>query len=260
MTLNLNKCTNPLKFISLISNTFLFYIVYKYDRYSAKIDDDGAFGIPVTYKENVFIQININNIKSNKVRRTLKFLNIFKKWYIYKKINHDHDGKYGIYISREKIDFQDKYHGSRCSIDYKSGLSEYYVMLCTITKEHDKIKLERKKRYDKKMYKELEIHLDRCIKFEMQGTYFKSFYGNNNDDPLFIKLLKSDRPDFVIKFIESIDDLDKLKMIVSKKWLNMYDMKVNYIKNDKIKNIIEGYLENDNKLDRNYKLRKILNK
>ena len=176
-----------------------------YKSMAAKIDTGTSFnsggGTPLT---GSFEEIKLEDIKDEKIRKSLKLSGLFSEWHIYKSGRLSHDGKTPIYLSKDVIEEGDRVHGQRLSSDAET---EFYIVAAKHTEEHEEMGRERRSSYEKKEYNRYKKMTDKSIK---EG-YFFNRTSMGDFTPLFHSLVKKNYLDLVKKCLEkatTIDDQD----------------------------------------------------
>lgn len=223
----------PNLIVDLALSKLLNYIPklnFLYDSMAAKIDTGTSFNSGHGTEINCPIQeIKLEDIKDEKVKRSLKLSGLLKDWHIYKLDRVSHDGKTPIYISKDILKQGDKIHGERLpdNIDkndpYVNGIivppedykkmTEFYVVAAKHSIEHDVMKDERNDRYETKKYKEYKEKVDKAIK----SKYFMGRTSGGDFTPLFHNLIKNNYVDLVKQCLDAeIIPEKKRGMIVNK--------------------------------------------
>jgi hypothetical protein len=170
---------------------------FLYKSMAAKIDSGTSFnsgpGTPLT---GSFEEIKLEDIKDEKIRKSLKLSGLFSEWHIYKSGRLSHDGKTPIYVSKDVIEEGDRVHGQRLSSDTST---EFYVVAARHTEEHDEMSRERRSSYEKKEYNRYKKMTEKSIK---EG-YFFNRTSMGDFTPLFHTLVKKNYLDLVKKCLES---------------------------------------------------------
>lgn len=175
-------------------------INFKYDELSANID----LGLSLTTRKirNEIKEIFINDIENEKLKNTIKFLNLFKKWNIYISDTKSRDGKNIFYISKDILNTNDDIYSNKLKIkDFKN----IYIIAALHTEEHEKMKDERKLSYQKTKDKELEKLVNNAIKTNKYERS-KSTKTLWNNDPILFKVVRENRIDLFDKIINSVSD------------------------------------------------------
>ena len=121
-----------------------------YKSMAAKIDTGTSFNSGTGTEINCAIEeIKLDDIKDEKIRKSLKLSGLFSEWHIYKLGRVSHDGKTPIYLSKDILQEGDAVHGQRISVD---TTTEFYVVAAKHTEEHEEMSRERRSSYEKKEY------------------------------------------------------------------------------------------------------------
>jgi hypothetical protein len=176
-----------------------------YKSMAAKIDTGTSFnsggGTPLT---GSFEEIKLEDIKDEKIRKSLKLSGLFSEWHIYKSGRLSHDGKTPIYVSKDVIEEGDRVHGQRLSSDTST---EFYIVAAKHTEEHEEMGRERRSSYEKKEYNRYKKLTEKSIK---EG-YFFNRTSMGDFTPLFHNLVKNNYLDLVKKCLDAattINDQD----------------------------------------------------
>jgi hypothetical protein len=199
-----------------------------YDSMAAKIDTGTSGNSGIGTELSSFKEIKLEDIKDEKVKRSLKLSGLFKDWHIYKLDRVSHDGRTPIYISKDVLNQGDKIHGERLrDVSYTrydnkadgyndekgNWITEFYVVAAKHSNEHETMKKERDGRYANKKYKEFKEKVNKAIKYN-------SFMGRTSVadfTPLFHTLIKNNYVDLVKKCLDSVSNPKvKRNMIVDK--------------------------------------------
>ena len=202
---------------------------FLYDSMAAKIDTGTSFNSGQGNEINCDIQeIKLEDIKDEKIKRSLKLSGLFKDWYIYKLDRVSQDGKTPIYISKDILKQGDKIHGERLPdvsynrlVDKGDGyhdekgnwVTEFYVVAAKHSIEHEIMKGERSERYENKKYKEFKEKVDKAIK----SKYFMGRTSGGDFTPLFHNLIKNNYVDLVERCLNAETNPEKKRgMLVNK--------------------------------------------
>lgn len=202
----------PLMILEKILSKLVNYVPFlnlKYEELAAKID----LGKSITsYKMDDLDEISLDDIKDDTLRRSLKATGIFSNWRVYYSHIKTRDGEDKIYISKDKLEKDDKYYSERLSIDEKDT-NQIYIIAAVKSPEHDEMRDERTERYNKKASKELEQAVDKAIK---TSSYKRTnqFTDHWNNDPILFKVVKSNRTDLFSKIISHLSK-EKAKELAS---------------------------------------------
>jgi hypothetical protein len=180
------------------------------------------------------IKLTINDVKNEKMRKTLKMTGIFDKWnvYIFERI---HDNRQPIYITKDELHKGDRYHGERISdsdvnknygrgerrylktkgVKNISELEPQFWVVCAVHGEkHEEMNKERDERYEAKTRRALEKGVNKAIKEDDILGRSSQFIGDWNYNPIAFKVVSADRVDLMKKLIDGcIDDEEIDKMI-----------------------------------------------
>lgn len=167
-----------------------------YKSMAAKIDTGTSFNSGTGTEINCAIEeIKLDDIKDEKIRKSLKLSGLFSEWHIYKLGRLSHDGKTPIYLSKDILQEGDAVHGQRLSGD---TTTEFYVVAAKHTEEHDEMSRERRSSYEKKEYNRYKKMTEKSIK---EG-YFFSRTSMGDFTPLFHTLVKNNYLDLVKKCLD----------------------------------------------------------
>jgi len=168
-----------------------------YKSMAAKIDTGTSFnsgaGTPLI---GSFEEIKLQDIKDEKIRRSLKLSGLFSEWHIYKSDRLSHDGKTPIYISKDVIKQDDRVHGQRLSSDTST---EFYIVAAKHTEEHEEMSRERRSSYEKKEYNRYKSMVNKAV----DKGYFFNRTSMADFTPLFHTIVKKNYLDLVKKCLES---------------------------------------------------------
>jgi hypothetical protein len=167
-----------------------------YKSMAAKIDTGTSFnsgaGTPLT---GSFEEIKLEDIKDEKIRRSLKLSGLFSEWHIYKSDRLSHDGKTPIYVSKDVIEEGDRVHGQRLSSDTST---EFYIVAAKHTEEHEEMSRERRSSYEKKEYNRYKSMVNKAV----EKGYFFNRTSMGDFTPLFHSLVKKNYLDLVKKCLD----------------------------------------------------------
>ena len=167
-----------------------------YKSMAAKIDTGTSFNSGTGTEINCAIEeIKLDDIKDEKIRKSLKLSGLFSEWHIYKLGRVSHDGKTPIYLSKDILQEGDAVHGQRISVD---TTTEFYVVAAKHTEEHEEMSRERRSSYEKKEYNRYKKMTEKSVK---EG-YFFSRTSMGDFTPLFHNLVKKNYLDLVKKCLE----------------------------------------------------------
>jgi hypothetical protein len=170
---------------------------FLYRSMAAKIDTGTSFNSGTgTQLNDPFEEIKLEDIKDDKIKKSLKLSGLFSDWHIYKIDRLSHDGKTPIYISKDVLKQGDAIHGERLSND---TTTEFYVVAAKHTQEHEDMSKERRSSYDKKEYNKCKEMVDKA----KDKGYFFSRTSMGDFTPLFHTLIKNNYLDLVKKCLES---------------------------------------------------------
>lgn len=230
----------------------------KYDQLAAKIDlGKGLYPEKI---KNEPEKLTLNDIKNDKMRKSLELSGIFDKWNVYymrtiepdRKFNVSDNNRDVIYITKDELKKGDTFYGERISesrfskYDTKkmkrtlrdTGAEKYadlepqmFIVAAKHTEEHDKMRKERDNRYTNKKDKDLEKLVSDEIKRDNFIGRTRSITGQWNNDPLVYKIIYADRVDLMQKLIDACEELDGkegveelLKQAIDNKgWSKDYD-------------------------------------
>jgi hypothetical protein len=190
-----------------------------YKSMAAKIDTGTSFNSgPGTQLNDPFEEIKLEDIKDEKIRKSLKISGLFSDWHIYKIDRLSHDGKTPIYISKDVLRQGDAIHGQRLPGDTKTyynydkdeegyhddkgrwvNQAEFYVVAAKHTEEHEEMSRERRSSYEKKEYNRYKSMVNKAV----DKGYFFSRTSMGDFTPLFHTLVKKNYLDLVKKCLES---------------------------------------------------------
>lgn len=183
-----------------------------YKSMAAKIDTGTSFnsgaGTPLT---GSFEEIKLEDIKDEKIRRSLKLSGLFSEWHIYKSDRLSHDGKTPIYISKDVIQEGDRVHGQRLSSDTST---EFYIVAAKHTEEHEEMTRERRSSYEKKEYNRYKSMVNKAV----EKGYFFNRTSMGDPTPLFHTLVKKNYLDLVKKCLDAAKLSGKLRILVTRKF------------------------------------------
>jgi hypothetical protein len=168
-----------------------------YKSMAAKIDTGTSFnsgsGTPLI---GSFEEIKLEDIKDEKIRRSLKLSGLFSEWHIYKSDRLSHDGKTPIYVSKDVIKQDDRVHGQRLSSDTST---EFYIVAAKHTEEHEEMSRERRSSYDKKEYNRYKSMVTKAV----DKGYFFNRTSMGDFTPLFHSIVKKNYLDLVRKCLQN---------------------------------------------------------
>jgi hypothetical protein len=168
-----------------------------YKSMAAKIDTGTSFNSgPGTEINCAIEEIKLEDIKDEKIRKSLKLSGLFSEWHIYKLGRLSHDGKTPIYISKDVLHQGDAVHGQRLPGD---TTTEFYVVAAKHTEEHDEMSRERRSSYEKKEYNRYKSMVNKAV----EKGYFFNRTSMGDFTPLFHTLVKKNYLDLVKKCLES---------------------------------------------------------
>jgi len=168
-----------------------------YKSMAAKIDTGTSFNSgPGTEINCAIEEIKLEDIKDEKIRKSLKLSGLFSDWYIYKIDRLSHDGKTPIYISKDVLRQGDAIHGQRLPGD---TTTEFYVVAAKHTEEHEEMSRERRSSYEKKEYNRYKSMVNKAV----DKGYFFNRTSMGDFTPLFHTLVKKNYLDLVKKCLES---------------------------------------------------------
>jgi hypothetical protein len=225
--------------IEMVMSKIIDYVPrlgFLYDKLSAKIDTDSSIS-PSKVKSDP-IKITLDDIKNEKIKKTLKLTGIFNSWNIYT-FDRLNDNRQPIYITKDEIELGDIIYGERVSDHYvdsnysskkskrylkSKGVShiseiepQFWVVAAKKSDRHDKMETERQDRYDKKRRRELEKLVDEEISEASFTGRTRHIYGQWNNNPLIFKIIEADRIDLMKKVIDacrSVDGWDGVKELI----------------------------------------------
>ena len=170
---------------------------FLYKSMAAKIDSGTSFNSgPGTQLNDTIEEIKLDDIKDEKIRKSLKLSGLFSDWYIYKIDRLSHDGKTPIYISKDILHTGDSIHGERLSDDTET---EFYVVAAKHTEEHEEMSRERRSSYEKKEYNKCKSMVDKA----KDKGYFFGRTSMGDFTPLFHTLVKKNYLDLVKKCLDN---------------------------------------------------------
>ena len=170
---------------------------FLYKSMAAKIDSGTSFNSgPGTQLNDTIEEIKLDDIKDEKIRKSLKLSGLFSDWHIYKIDRLSHDGKTPIYISKDILHQGDSIHGERLSDD---TATEFYVVAAKHTEEHEEMSRERRSSYEKKEYNKCKSMLDKA----KDKGYFFGRTSMGDFTPLFHTLVKKNYLDLVKKCLDN---------------------------------------------------------
>ena len=180
-----------------------------YKSMAAKIDTGTSFnsgaGTPLF---GSFEEIKLEDIKDEKIRRSLKLSGLFSEWHIYKSDRLSHDGKTPIYVSKDVIEEGDRVHGQRLpDVNNKKNWNgvtsdtstEFYIVAAKHTEEHEEMSRERRSSYEKKEYNRYKSMVTKAV----DKGYFFNRTSMGDFTPLFHSIVKKNYLDLVKKCLES---------------------------------------------------------
>ncbi len=180
-----------------------------YKSMAAKIDTGTSFNSGSgTLLNDPFEEIKLEDIKDEKIKKSLKLSGLFSEWHIYKIDKLSHDGKTPIYISKDVLHQGDAVHGQRLQDvnNYKNRngvasdtTTEFYVVAAKHTEEHEEMSRERRSSYDKKEYNRYKSMVTKAV----DKGYFFNRTSMGNYTPLFHTLVKKNYLDLVKKCLEN---------------------------------------------------------
>jgi len=207
--------TVPALAVDMLLGKLLNYVPrlnFLYKSMAAKIDTGTSFnsgaGTPLT---GSFEEIKLDDIKDEKIKRSLKLSGLFSEWYIYRNGRLSHDGKTPIYISKDVIQEGDRVHGQRLRTD---DSTEFYVIAAKHSQEHDKMSIERKSSYEKKEYAKFK----KLTKKAIEKGYFFGRTSMGDFTPLFHTLVRKNYLDLVGECLESAKRNGKLRIVVTRRF------------------------------------------
>ena len=208
----------------------------KYDSMAAKIDTGTSFnsGGGDVMKEEP-IKLTIDDVKNDKMRKTLKMTGIFDEWNVYT-FDRQQENRQPIYITKDELHKGDHYYGERISestVDKNYGRGErrylkskgaeniselepqFWVVVAVHSEEHDEMSKEREARYTEKEQKDLEKHVKKHIKEDRILGRSSSFAGGFNNNPIAFKVVEADRIDLMKQLIDGCIDNDEIDNMVN---------------------------------------------
>lgn len=169
---------------------------FLYKSMAAKIDSGTSFNSgPGTLLNDLLEEIKLDDIKDDKIKKSLKLSGLFSDWHIYKCDRKSYDGKTPIYISKDILHQGDAVHGERLSDDTQT---EFYIVAAKHTEEHEEMSRERLSSYEKKQYNKYKSMVDKAI----DKGYFFSRTSMGDFTPLFHTLVKKNYLDLVKRCLD----------------------------------------------------------
>jgi hypothetical protein len=229
----------PVLLLDLLLGKILNYIPrlnLRYDELAAKIDLGKGLSHNTIPEDSQMKKLTIDDIKNEKMKKSLMLSGIFKSWNIYYMRTIDPEKKSNrngsdtnrdvIYITKDELSPGDQFTGERISeFEFKKEydnlnkkslkklgieFNEFYkimpqmfILAAKITEEHDEMEKERKLSYKNKIQKELEKLVNKTIKEEKFTSRSKSISGHWDNSPVFYKVVKEDRVDLAEKLIDA---------------------------------------------------------
>lgn len=166
-----------------------------YKSMAAKIDTGTSFNFGSRLNDAIE-EIKLDDIKDEKIRKSLKLSGLFSDWHLYKIDRLSHDGKTPIYISKDILHQGDTIHGERLSND---TTTEFYVVAAKHTEEHEEMSRERRSSYEKKEYNRYKSMVTKAV----DKGYFFNRTSMADFTPLFHSIVKKNYLDLVKKCLES---------------------------------------------------------
>lgn len=212
--------TAPTLVADIILSKLLNYVPklnFLYKSMAAKIDTGTSFNSGAGTEINCPIkEIKLEDIKDEKIRKSLKLSGLFGEWYIYKLDRLSHDGKTPIYISKDILQEGDAVHGQRLPDinNYKKNwngvasdtTTEFYVVAAKHTEEHEEMSRERRSSFEKKE----AINMSKMVESAIKDNYFFHRTSGSDFTPLFHTLVKKNYFDLVKKCLKNTDSVRTL--------------------------------------------------
>ena len=209
---------------------------FLYKSMAAKIDSGTSFNSgPGTQLNDTIEEIKLDDIKDEKIRKSLKLSGLFSDWHIYKIDRLSHDGKTPIYISKDVLKQGDRIHGERLpGVSYNrldgkgdgyndekgNWVTEFYVVAAKHTEEHEEMSRERRSSYEKKEYNKCKSMVDKALSNKaLDKGYFFNRTSMGDFTPLFHTLIKKNYLDLVKKCLDntvSSEDEDVKNYVLQK--------------------------------------------
>lgn len=240
---------------------------YKHLIMSAKIDDDTSIS---EYKLGKFrCERSTAYISNRNLRRTIDFLNLFsnREWQVFSIYDKESEGREVIYLTKERITFDDIICGSRisdCELsqDYKSNKlkrtlfkkgakdirelePQIYVVASRVKNDHTIMKNERSIRYAKNRIREFNKRVDLAIK---RGG-FLSRWSMGDFSPVLHKCVLEDRVDLINKILNNaLDDDERIKLVNTPidesgcVGMKIGDKAIDLCKSDEMREILSKYI------------------